>query len=326
MNRRETLFALVALGAVPVTSFAQHGKVWRVGFLAPRRVGPLDADPYGGFPRGMRELGYVEGKNLVIDWRSAEGDSGRLPALAAELVRLKADVIVAVGTQSVGAAQKATTDIPIVMGGVADPLGSGFVRSLSRPGGNITGLSNLAGDVGGKHVELLISILPKLTRIAVLTNPTNSSHAAILKSIQAVAKTARVDVVPLEARTPEQIEKAFATMSEANAGAVIVALDALFNQQQRQITALAAKHRLPSAFGVRDSVEAGGLMSYGQNLAESYRRAASYVDKILKGAKAGDLPVEQATQLELVLNLKTAKALGITIPPPVLLRAERVIQ
>jgi putative ABC transport system substrate-binding protein len=212
------------------------------------------------------------------------------------------------------------------MGGVADPLGSGFVRSLSRPGGNITGLSNLAGDVGGKHVELLISMIPKLARIAVLTNPTNSSHATILKSVQAVAKTARVDVVPLEARTPEEIERAFSLMRQANAGAVIVALDALFNQQQRQITELAAKHRLPSAFGVRDSVEAGGLMSYGQNLTESYRRAAIYVDKILKGAKAGDLPVEQATQLELVLNLKTAKALGVTIPPAVLLRAERVIQ
>ena len=314
---------------MPVCSFAQQqGKVWRVGFLSQRRhVDFLDSDYYyGPFRQGMRELGYVEGKNLVIEWRSAEGKFERLPDLAAELVQLKVDVIVTAGTPAISAAQKATTTIPIVMGSAGDPVGSGFVKSLARPGGNITGLSNMVVDLGPKHLEMLRSMVPKLSRVAVLVNPSNSSHATILKSVQAAAQKTNIKVLPAEARTPQEIESAFSTMTQGNVGAVLVAIDAFFIQQGRQIAELAAKHRLPSMSASREYVEAGGLMSYGQNLADNYRRAATYVDKILKGAKPGDLPVEQPTKFELIINGKTAKALGLTIPQSLLISADKVIE
>ncbi len=329
MKRRDTIAALLALGAAkwPLASFAQQpGKVWRVGFLALRRIGPLDSDFFGEFPRGMRELGYIEGKNLVIEWRSAEGEVERLPKVAAELVRLKVDVIVPAGAQAVRAAQKATITIPIVMGTAGDPVGSGFVKSLARPGGNITGLSDIAGDLGSKLLDLLLGAIPKLSHVAVLVNPDNSSHSPILKSIQAAAPSAGVKIIPVAARTPREIEEAFSVMVQENAKAVIAAADAIFNQQVRQIVDLAAKHRLPSISGYPQYAEAGGLMNYGPDFADNFRRAATYVDKIFKGAKPGDLPVEQSTRFELAVNLKTAKALGLTIPPAVLLRADRVIE
>ena len=330
MNRRRNL--LIALGAAalaaPLRTFAQQaGKVWRIGFLSSiARPVSLDAHYYGAFLRGMRELGYVEGKNLVIEWRFAEGKYERLAVLAAELVQLKVDVIVTAGTPATGVAQKATTTIPIVMGTVGDPVGSGFVKSLARPGGNITGLSEIAVDLSPKLLEMLISMVPKLSRVAVLMNPGNSSHATRLKSIQAAAQAVSVTILPAEARTAKEIENAFSMMAQKKTGAVIVMVDALFNQQVRQIAELAAKNRLPTISGLREYVEAGGLMSYGQNLADNFRRAATYVDKILKGAKPGDLPVEQPTNFELFINGKTAKALGLKIPQSLLISADKVIE
>jgi putative ABC transport system substrate-binding protein len=328
MNRRDTVFALIALGAAPLVSShaQQQGKIWRVGFLTPRRrPDSIDADFLGAFPRGMRELGYVEGKNLVIEWRF-DDKFERLPYLAEELVGLKVDVIVSGSSQAISALQKATTTIPIVMATSGDPIGSGFVKSLARPGANITGFSNLTSDIGAKQLELLVSMVPKLSRVAVLVNPANPSLATFLKNVQSAAQRVGVTVLPLEARTAQEIENAFPMMTQGKSAAVIVATDALFVQQYRKIAELAAKNRLPSASSIREYVEAGGLMSYGPNLAEQLRRAATYVDKIFKGAKPGDLPVEQSATFELLVNGKAAKALGLTIPQSVLLRADRVIE
>jgi putative ABC transport system substrate-binding protein len=327
MNRRDTVLALVALGAVagPLASFAQQpGKVWRVGFLSltSASLSSKNTDP---FLRGMRELGYVEGKNLVIEWRSADGKFERLPGLAAELVQLKVDVIVAVPSSAIAAAQKATTTIPIVMATAADPVGAGFVKSLARPGGNITGLSSMGGETGAKLVDLLLSVLPKLSRVAVLDNA-STSYRSTSKSVQAGARKAGLKTLVAEASAPQEIENAFSMMAREKADAVIVGTAAFPILQQRQIAELALKYRLPSMFGNRAFVEAGGLMSYGTKTADLYLRAATYVDKILKGAKPGDLPVEQPVTLELVVNLKTAKALGITIPKTILLRADEVIE
>jgi ABC-type uncharacterized transport system substrate-binding protein len=329
MNRRKLFAALgvCALGA-PFSSFAQRsGKVWRVGFLAARHVDSIDSDAvYGGFSRGMRELGYVEGKNLAIELRSAEGAYERLVALAANLVELKVDVIVAAGAPAVRAAQKATATVPIVMGTAGDPVGSGFVQSLARPGGNITGLTDVAGDMGFKLLDTLLTAVPGLTHIAVLFNPGNPSHATFLKSIQEGARTTGVKIVRLEARSDRELEGAFSTMVKDNVRGVIALADPLFNTRQHLIAELAAKHRLPCISGVRQYVHAGGLMNYGPDFADNFRRAAAYVDKIFKGAKPGDLPVEQSTRIELAVNLKTAKALGLTIPGSVLVRADEVIK
>ena len=330
MNIRRKL--LVALGAgalaVPFGSFAQQqGKVWRVGFLMARsRLASLDSDVFGAFPRGMRELGYVEGKNLVIEWLSAEGKYERLPGLASELVRLKVDVIVAAGPPAISAAQKVTSTVPIVMANASDPVGSGYVKSLAHPGGNITGLSDLSGDLGPKRLEMLLSMVPKLTRVAVLVNRGNPSHAVALKSIRVAAQKAGVTILSAEAQTPQEIERAFSMMVRQNAGAIMVPGDALFTPQHRQIAELAAKNRLPSISLRREYVVAGGLMSYGQNATENFRRAATYVDKIFKGAKPGDLPVEQPTIFELFINGKTANALGLKIPQSLLISAEKVIE
>jgi putative ABC transport system substrate-binding protein len=328
-TRRQLLNLLGATAlAAPLASLAQQqGKIWRIGFLALRHVDFVDTDYYyGPFRQGMRELGYVEGRNLVIEWRSAEGKAERLPDLAAQLVLGKVDVIVTAGGAATGVAQKATATIPIVIAAANDPVGSGFVKSLSHPGANITGLSNLAVDISPKTLEIMLSLVPKLSQVAVLVNPTNSAHAAILKSTQAAAQKLNIKVLPAEARTPQEIERAFSVMARERAGAVIIAIDAFFIQQGRQIADLAAKHRLPSMSGSREYVEAGGLTSYGQNLADNYRRAATYVDKILKGAKPGDLPIEQPTTFELFISRKAAKALGITIPQSILVRADRVIE
>jgi putative ABC transport system substrate-binding protein len=330
MNNRRRL--LVALGAgalgAPLACFAQQpGKVWRVGFLSARsRPVSLDSDEYGGFPQGMRELGYVEGKNLLIEWRYAEGKYERLPELLAELVRLKVDAIVAPGSPVISAAQKVTTTVPIVVVNAQDPVGSGLIKSLAHPGGNITGLSSLAVDISPKHLEMLLGMVPKLTHVAVLVNFDNPSHPVTLKNVQAAAQKANVKVLPVEARTTPEIEKAFSAMAREKAGAVIVARDALFLQQARQIAELAAKHRLPTISGIREHIEAGGLMTYGPNSTDSFRRAATYVDKILKGAKPGDLPVEQPTKFDLFINRKTAKALGLTIPQSLLIIADKVIE
>jgi putative ABC transport system substrate-binding protein len=326
-NRRKFIIALGA-GALAssLRSFAQSGKVWRVGFLSQvRRPASLDSDVFGAFLQGMRGLGYIEAKNLSMEWRFADGNYERLPELAAELAQLKVDVIVTQGTPDTRAAQKATTTIPIVMANVADPVGSGFVASLAHPGGNITGLSNLLGGVVTKQLEMLLGMVPGLARVGVLINPGNPSNIGSLKSIQASAHKAQVKTLQVEARTPSEIDTAFTRMVTGKVGAVIIAGDGFLNQQQNRISDLAAKHRLPAISVRREYVEAGGLMSYGQNQADGFRRAATFVDKILKGAKPSDLPVEQPTKFELFINRKTAKALGLAIPQPLLISADEVI-
>ena len=328
-KRRDLLIALGASSLVtPFGSFAQQQvRVWRVGFLSARsRPDFLDSDVFGAFPRRMRELGYVEGKNLVIEWRFADNNGERLPSLAAELVQLKVDVIVAAANQAIGAAQKATTSIPIVMGNSADPAGSGLVKSLAHPGGNVTGLSNLSEGFSSKHLEMLRSIVPKLSRVAVLLDLANPSNQTILKSIRATAQNAGVTILPMEAPGLREIDSAFILMTKEKAQALIVVSNPLFLEQRRRISEMAMKHRLPLVGRYREYTEAGGLMSYGPNVTENYLRAATYVDKIFKGAKPADLPVEQPTKFELVINGKAAKALGLTIPQLLLISADKVIE
>ncbi len=327
--RRKIVIALGASALVsPLSSFAQQqGKVWRVGFLAQRHVDLVDADPtYGPFTQGMRELGYVVGKNLVIEWRSAEGKSERLPELAAELARLKLDVLLTRGTPTAQAAQKATTSIPIVMIGVGDPVGDGIVKRLARPGGNITGMSSITADLGPKRLEMLRGMVPNVIHVAVLVNPVNASNTSLLKNVQAESQRLHIKILPFNVNTPQGIADAFSMMVRQNAGALIVAQDGFLIQQKNQIVELAAKQRLPSIAGYGEYVEAGGLMSYGINIREITKRAATYVDKIFKGANPGDLPVEQPTTFELFINRKTAKALGLTIPQSLLVQATTVIE
>ena len=330
MNNRRKL--IVALGAgvlvAPLVSFAQQqNRIWRVGILVPiSRPAFIDADFSGAFPRGMRELGYVEGKNLVIEWRFADGKFERLPGLAAELVQLKVDVIFAVATPATAAVHKVTSTIPVVTVNAGDPIGSGFIKSLARPEGNITGLTNMYADISGKYLEMLRDMVPKLSHIAVMLNPGNQANFIFLRNIQAAAPKANVKILKVEARTPQEIENAFIVMAREKVGAVIVSGDSLFIQQKRQIAELAAKYRMPSASGRREQVEAGFLMSYGPNDADMFRRAATYVDKIFKGAKPGDLPVEQPTTFELFINGKAAKLLGLKIPQSLLIMADKIIE
>jgi putative tryptophan/tyrosine transport system substrate-binding protein len=318
-----TVLCGIALAA-PLASLAQEQpKVWRIGLLA---SDSSSTRVYDGFQQGMRELGYFEGKNCVIRRRFADGKYDRLPSLAAELVRLNVDVIVAGTSLSVQAAHQATATIPIVMVAVPDPVGEGFATSLSRPGGNITGLSSIVTELSIKHLELLRTAVPKLSRVAVLINPLNPSDSLILEQVYGAAYTRGVKLFPVEASSASQIEAGFGAMTRERTEALIVAADSYFDVQRDQITKLAVKNRLPTIFSSRELTEAGGLMSYGQDLAEHYRRAATYVDKILKGAKPGDLPIEQPTVLELVINRRIAKALGLTIPQELLLRADKVIE
>jgi putative ABC transport system substrate-binding protein len=330
MNNRRRLIIALGAGALaaPFASIAQEsGKVWRVGYLS-QGSRPVSFDPssVGAFLQGMRDLGYVEGKNLVMEWRFADNSHERLSGLAAELVQLKVNLIVAVSPPATSAAQKATTTIPIVFGGIGDPVGIGFVKSLAHPGGNITGISNQAPDIGSKQLEMLRDMVPNLARVAVLTNPMNSGNSPLQNIVEAAAQKVRVKVLPLEARTPQEIGKAFSEMARQKAGAVIVARDPFLNQQLRQIAELAAKNRLPAISGIREYVEAGGLVSYGASLTDMWRRVATHADKILKGAKPGDLPVEQPTKFELFINGKTAKALGLKIPHSLLIGADKVIE
>jgi len=274
--------------------------------------------------KGMRELGYIESRNLVVESRFSDGKLERLSGLAAELAQLKVDVIVAPGSPAISAAQKATSTIPIVMASTGDPLGSGFVKSLARPGGNITGLSVMGGDTGAKQLELLRSVVPKLSRVAVLAS--SATNSPTTRSVQVAAQKAGVETLAAQASTPQEIESAFSMLAREKADAVIVSSPSTYAQQHRQIAELALKYRMPSMFQDRVNADAGGLMSYGPKFTENWLRAATYVDKILKGARPGDLPVEQSVSFELVVNLKTAKALGVTIPQSVLARADEVIQ
>jgi putative tryptophan/tyrosine transport system substrate-binding protein len=325
------LIVMLALGIflAPLASDAQQAtKVYRIGRLI---AGPPTLDPnpsLEAFRQGLRELGYVEGQNLVIEYRWAEGNEERLRDLATELVRLHVDLIVAGGSASIRAAQQATHTIPIVMATAAyDAVMEGFVASLAHPGGNITGLSNLGDGLPGKRLEILKEALPQSTHIAMLTNPASPLHVSAMHTLTGAAQALGLQLHTVEVHHADELDTAFAAMTRAGADAFIVLSDTiLLTGLGGRIVALAATHRLPAMYPRRMNVDAGGLMSYGPSLPDTWRRAATYVDKILKGAKPGDLPVEQPTKFELVINLKTAQALGLTIPPSILFQADEVIR
>jgi ABC-type uncharacterized transport system substrate-binding protein len=318
--------ALLLLVALAVVVEAQDPtRVWRVGFLGPGS--PSSGDPrVEALRRGFRELGYAEGQNLAFEFRWADGNASRLPGLAAELAKLKVDIIVTQGTQATDAARRAVTKLPIVFAVAGDPIGTGLVASLARPGGNVTGLTDIAPEIAGKRLELLREIMPGITRIAVLWNPANSTAAPQAKDTDTVAATVGLSVRSLELEDVSRLEGAFATAVQDRARAVIVLSDGALYGRRRQIAQLAAKHRLPCVAWTPEFADSGCLMTYGANVVEMHRRAAIFVDKILKGASPGSMPVEQPTKFELVLNLKTAKSLGLKILPAVVTRADRVIQ
>jgi ABC-type uncharacterized transport system substrate-binding protein len=327
VKRRAFLSAMAGgILAAPLAAEAQQaGKVPRVGVLllsdgAQESVG-------GAFRKGLRELGYVEGQTIALEYRLAEGNEERFSILASELVHLKVDVIFATVAAAVRAAQHATKTIPIVTA-VNDPVAAGFVASVARPGGNIAGLSMMSPEVVGKQLELLRQVVAKLSRVAVLSNPANPGSAPQLRQAEVVARALGMRLQPLGAHSPSEIDSAFAAMTRERAGALLVLLDPTLaaRLQRARIAELAARSRLPAMYALRLHVDAGGLMAYGADIFDLYRRCAIYVDKILKGAKPADLPVEQPTKFELVINLKTAKALGLTIPPSLLQRADEVIE
>ena len=315
-------FIFGIFGAPFVGAAQPPAKVPRIGLLSYRGQSPL----LEAFAQGLRDLGYVEGQNILIERRSAGGKVDQLPALAAELVRLNVAVIVAVDPPSTTAAKDATKTIPIVMRSSNDPTATGLVASLARPGGNITGLYSLYAELGPKRLELLKETLPGIARVAVLWNPAFPGSTHGWRGTEVAARSLGLQLQSLEAKHPNELEEAFRAATRARSGALITLRNPLIVGQQQQIVKLAAKSHLPAMYDDREVIEAGGLMSYGANLADLSRRAATYVDKILKGAKPADLPVEQPTRFELVINLKTAKALGLTIPQSVLLRADHVIQ
>jgi putative ABC transport system substrate-binding protein len=326
MNRRNTLLALLAFGVAPLASEAQQrGKVARIGRLSPLSAS-ADAPVREGLRQGLRDLGWVEGQNLAIENRFAEGNVRRLPALAAELVRLNVDVIVTGSVPAAAAAKNATATIPIVMVMTGDPVASGLAASLSRPGGNLTGMTVLGLELSAKRLGLLKEAVPDATRVAVLLDPTFPDSGPAVKRLEGAAQVLGVQLRIQEVRDPSEFEKVFATMSNERTGALMVQTDPVLYTYRRRIVELVAKSRLPAMYAMREYMDAGGLMFYGASLPDMHRRAAVYVDKILKGAKPGDLPIEQATKFELVINLKTAKALGLTIPQSLLLRADRVIE
>jgi putative ABC transport system substrate-binding protein len=326
MDRRALLAGAAAFLAAPLAADAQApAKVPRIGLL----LGPTPAvgAPYlEYFRQGLRELGHVEGQNIAFEYRFAEGKYERLPTLAAELVRLNVDVIVTSAGPVPRAAKQATSTIPIVLTSQIDPVAAGLVASLARPGGNVTGLTIMGLEVVGKHLELLKEVAPKVSRVAVLQNSNSPLHTAQLRQAEGAARALGVQLQVLNVRTPAEIDAAFAAMRSQRAGGVLVLRDTFFFGQRPQIIALAAKSRLPAVYGWREDAEAGGLMAYSASIHEQWPRAAGFVDKILKGAKPADLPIEQATKFELVINLKTAKALGLTIPQALLQRADQVIE
>jgi putative ABC transport system substrate-binding protein len=325
---RRFFISTVTLGllAAPLAAGAQPaGKLWRVGYLSSSSA-ERERARLAAFQQGLRELGYLEGKNISIEQRYAGGEFERLPELAAELARLKVDIFVVAGAPAAHAAQKASSVIPIVMIAVADPVGMGLVASLARPGGSITGLSDFNTGVVAKRLELLREVVPSVSRVAVLLNPTNPSNPPQLKLTQAAAATLGVTLLAFEANRADAIDRAFVAIKTERAGALIVIGDPMLGTHAKRIVELSTRNRLPAIYWIREFPDAGGLMSYGAKFDDLWRQAATYVDKILKGAKPGELPVEQPTTFELVINLKTASALRLTIPQSVLLRADRLIE
>jgi putative ABC transport system substrate-binding protein len=319
------LLVVILLAVAVIAGAQQPTKVPRMGYLSTVSLS-VNAARIEALRQGLRELGYVAEKNLVIEWRSAEGKFDRLPALAAELVRLKVDVIVAGAPPPTRAAKRATATIPIVMAFDDDPVGNGFVASLARPGGNVTGLSSLAPEISGKQLELLKEIVPRLSRVAVLGTSTVPQYAQVVKEIELAAKAFGVKVQYLDVLNAKGIETAFQAASNGRADAIIVLGSPILNSQRKQILDLAVKTRLPVTYSRPEYVQDGGLMTYGVNITDLFRRAATYVDKILKGANPAALPVEQPKKFEFIINLKAAKQIGLTIPPNVLARADRVIR
>ena len=328
MNRRRGILLTLAIGATcgPHAALAQRpsSRLVRIGYLdtSSASIASIRLDRLRA---GLRDLGYAEGRNMVIEVRWAESEYDRLPGLAAELLEQRLDVVVAAGPAAIQAVRQATTTVPIVFAASGDPLVFGFVQSLSRPGGNVTGVSSVGGDLSNKYLDILREAIPSLSTVAVLMNPGHPGHPDYLRNIQAAARDT-VRILPIRAPNVAQIEAAFDVIKQARAEALIVPGDGLFFSQARRIAELAVQQRLPTMFSTREPVQAGALMSYGPNLAEQFYRAATYVDRILKGAHPGDLPVEQPTTFELVINGRTARALGLTIPPVVLARADQVIE
>jgi putative tryptophan/tyrosine transport system substrate-binding protein len=327
MGKRIIVVLLVglALALFGLAEAQPPKKVHRIGLLATVSPSTMAARA-DAFRQGLRELGYVEGKSIVIEWRFAENKADRLPGLAAELVRLKVDVIVTAAPPPSRAAKEATSTIPIVMAFDDDPVGTGLVASLARPGGNITGLATLSPEIGGKQLELLKETIPRLSRVAVLGTSTVPPYATMVKEIELAAKALGVKALFLDVQNPKDIETAFRTASKWRASAIVVLSGPVLRTQQKQIVDLAVKNRLPATYVRPEFVADGGLMTYGVNMNDLYRRAATYVDKILKGVKPADLPVEQPTKFEFIINLKAAKQIGLTIPPNVMARADRVIK
>jgi putative ABC transport system substrate-binding protein len=324
VNRRAFVAVITGFLAAPLAAEAQQTKVYRVGLLG---LGSAESSPlFEELRQGLRERGWVEGQNIAFEERTTVGNYSRLPDVAAELVRLKVDVIVTWGTTSALAARKATGTIPIVTTAGSDPVETGLAASLARPGGNVTGLTNSGRELVGKRIELLKETLPGLSRIAVLWNPESRTQPLSLRDAEAAAKSLGLQVRPAEVRRPEDLEKAFASIAHKRPEALVLAPSNMFRAHRTRLVELAARHRLPATFSDRSFVETGGLMSYGPNEKAIFRQLANYVDKILKGAKPADLPIEQPTKFEMVINLKTAKALGLTIPQSVLGRADEIIQ
>jgi putative ABC transport system substrate-binding protein len=326
-RRRKLLAALIAAGlGIHTRGFAKYSKIPRIGFLRQSRSSVMRLR-FDAFRQGLRDLGYLEGKTIVIEERSADEQYERLPSLAAELVRLNVDVIVADGgTPTIMAAKNATSTIPIVFPTVGDPVAQGLAKSLSRPGGNLTGLSLQSADAAGKRLEFIKQVVPQAKRIVFLTNPVNASSAPILRGMQSAAQKFAIELDVVEARSPAEIDEAFAVIRHKRADAVALLSDQMFIDQASRISILAAQLRLPTIGEHNVVPESGGFASYGPDRLDMLRRAAGYVDKILKGAKPADLPIEQPVKFELVINRGTAKALGLTLPQAVLLRADRVIE
>jgi putative ABC transport system substrate-binding protein len=328
VTTRRTFIGTLAGGllAAPFAAEAQPAGTKRIGLLETSSPSPARVRLWETLRQRLRELGYLEGQNIAFESRFGEGKADRLPGLAAELVALKVDVIVTSGTPASLAAKEATRTIPIVMAQLADPVGAGLVASLGRPGGNVTGLTTQDADLGGKRLEMLLQVVPKVSRFAVLIDETSPGSMLIARGTQVAAQSLGVQLQSLGVRGPEELDSAFSAMKEARAGALIVESSSLLFTSRTRLADLALKNRLPTMFAQREYAEAGGLMAYSADFSDLFRRAATFVDKILKGAKPADLPVEQPTKFDFVINLKTAKALGLTIPPSLLQRADEVIQ
>jgi len=327
MKKKIILLALCSLLLAPCSAVQaqQPQKIPRIGVLSVTSPATITAR-LDAFRQGLRELGYVEGKNIVLEYRYADGNLDRVPALAAEMVRLNVEVILTGGSAATRPAKEATATIPIVMAQDTDPVGNGFVASLARPGGNITGLSIVAPELSGKQLELLKETVPKLLRVVVLSHPNEPSYIQLRKEMELAAKALKIQIQFLDARSPKGVETAFREATKRHADAVLVPTTPIVASQRAQIADLAVKNRLPAMYGQPEYVDVGGLMFYGASITGLFRRAATYVDKILKGAKPTDLPVEQPKKFEFIINLKAAKQIGLTIPPNVLARADKVIR